>query len=67
MVARGVRYRAPNWAESQRGLEASRRSVNRGQPFGSNEWAARVAKQLDLDSAFRSQGRPRKELSNNGS
>ena len=38
-------------------LEAVRRSVRRGRPFGEDNWARRVAKQFGLESTFRSPGR----------
>jgi putative transposase len=41
--------------------EAVRRSIQRGQPFGSAPWQAEVAARLGLQSAFRPLGRPRKE------
>jgi len=56
-----------NRAESQRELEALRSCVNRGQPFGSENWVERMKKRFDLDSAFRPRGRPYKESQNNGS
>ena len=42
-------------------LEALRRSVNRGTPFGSDIWIAKTAEQMDLQSTLRPRGRPRKE------
>ena len=42
-------------------LEAIRRSVARGRPFGSERWAQRTAKRFSLESTFRPRGRPRKE------
>ena len=42
-------------------LEAIRRSVARGRPFGDDRWARRIAKRFSLESTFRPQGRPRKE------
>ena len=59
--------RRVNRAENHRELEALRRCVNRGQPFGSDDWVQRTAKRFHLDSTFRAQGRPRKESSQNGS
>ena len=44
-------------------LEALRRSVTRGQPFGSPAWIEQTAKQLGLDSTLRSRGRPRRAAS----
>ncbi len=49
-------------------LEALRRCVNRGTPYGSDTWVQRTAKQLGLESTLRQRGRPRKEISaSNGS
>jgi len=42
-------------------LEAIRRSVARGRPFGDDRWARRIAKRFSLESTFRPQGRPRKK------
>jgi len=39
-------------------LEALRRSVVRGRPFGSDRWAQRTARQCGLESTFRPPGRP---------
>ncbi len=41
--------------------EAVRRSLQRGQPFGSESWQAAVAARLGLESTFRPRGRPRKD------
>lgn len=41
-------------------LEALRRSVVRGVPFGDTTWQERTAKELGLESTLRSRGRPRK-------
>jgi putative transposase len=56
-----------NRAESKHELEALRRCVNRGQPFGSDPRVEQMTKRFSLDSAFRPQGRPRIEAENNGS
>jgi len=56
-----------NRAESERELEALRRSANRGQPYGSDAWVERITKRFGLQSAFRPQGRPRKASPTNGS
>lgn len=59
--------RPPNWLErvnkpqSDAELEALRRSVNRGQPFGSEAWRGKISGQFGLESTFRPRGRPRKE------
>jgi hypothetical protein len=42
-------------------LEALRRSVARGRPFGNDRGAQRTAKRFGLEAPFRPQGRPRKE------
>ena len=49
-----------NRAETEAELEALRRSIVRGQPFGTEAWQKRTAKKLDLEYTFRKQGRPRK-------
>jgi putative transposase len=41
--------------------EAVRRSIQRGQPFGSAGWQAAVAARLGLESLFRPRGRPSKK------
>ncbi len=46
-------------------LEALRRSVNRGTPFGTTVWQQRTAKRLGLESSLRDPGRPRKKCSTN--
>jgi putative transposase len=46
--------------------DAVRRSIERGQPFGSPSWQVNIARRLGLESSFRPRGRPRK-LSDNGS
>jgi putative transposase len=49
-----------NRAQTEEELEALRRSVQRGQPYGEQVWAERVALRLGLESTFRARGRPRK-------
>jgi putative transposase len=41
-------------------LEALRRCVRRGQPFGGDRWTLRVATRLGLESTLRPRGRPRR-------
>jgi len=41
-------------------VDALRRAVRRGQPFGSPDWRAETARRLGLESALRPIGRPRK-------
>jgi len=50
-----------NRAQTQAELEALRRSVNRGTPFGSVPWQVRTAKRLGLESTLRPRGRPKKK------
>lgn len=40
-------------------LEAIRRSIVRGQPYGGDAWQTKIAKQLGLEHTFRLRGRPR--------
>lgn len=58
-----------NWStwvqqpQSEAEVEAIRRSVARGRPFGEDSWARRIAKQFGLESTFRSPGRQPKMVS----
>ena len=52
--------RRVNRAETASELEALRKSVVRGCPFGSARWSARVVTRLGLESTIRQRGRPRK-------
>ena len=49
-----------NQAESGEELEALRRCVQRGAPFGRETWQQRTAAKLGLESSLRPRGRPRK-------
>jgi putative transposase len=55
-----------NWVElvnepqTEAELQAIRRSVKRGQPFGSEAWVAAAAERLHLQQTLRPQGRPPK-------
>ena len=49
-----------NRADSKEELEAVRRSVQRGQPYGSEPWCERIVQTLGLESTLRPRGRPRK-------
>jgi putative transposase len=42
-------------------LEALRRSVNRGAPYGSAGWVEQTAERLGLQATLRSRGRPRQQ------
>ena len=48
-----------NQAERERELEALRRSVLRGVPYGGEVWQQQTASALGLESALRQPGRPR--------
>ncbi len=47
-----------NEPQSQSELEALRRSVNRGCPFGDEQWQQQMVRELGLESTVRRQGRP---------
>jgi putative transposase len=49
-----------NEAQTEAELEAIRRSVIRGQPYGTSLWVQRTAKRLGLESTLRKRGRPLK-------
>jgi putative transposase len=46
--------------QTESGLAALKRSVERGAPFGRPEWVKRTAAQLGLESSLNPPGRPRK-------
>ena len=48
-----------NDAETALELEDLRSSVQRGRPFGSPRWQAKIAKRLGLESTLRARGRPK--------
>jgi putative transposase len=50
-----------NQPETEPELEALRRSVARGQPYGSASWQKRSAKTMNLEYTFRRPGRPKKK------
>ena len=52
-----------NQPQTEAELDAIRRSVTRGQPYGQEEWVSKTAEQLGLESTLRSRGRPRKHIS----
>ena len=52
--------RRVNRPETDAELEAIRKSVNRGAPFGDKPWQARSAARYGLRSTLRPRGRPRK-------
>jgi len=49
-----------NQTDDAQELEALRRSMQRGRPFGQPEWQKEIARRLGLESAYRPTGRPRK-------
>src|SRR5207253_1876596 len=50
-----------NAAQTEAELAALRRSVQRGQPFGTALWTKRAAGRMGLESTLRPIGRPRKK------
>ena len=48
-----------NEVQTEGELEALRRCVNRGQPFGPESWVERCVRKLGLESTIRPRGRPR--------
>jgi len=50
-----------NGPETEAELQALRRSILRGQPFGSEKWQERVTKKLGLEHTIRRPGRPKKK------
>jgi putative transposase len=54
------RIESPNAAQTAAELEALRRSVARGAPFGNEAWQEKTAKALQLESSLRPRGRPKK-------
>jgi len=50
-----------NRPQSEEELQALRRCVNRGCPFGDREWATATARRLGLESTLRHRGRPRRQ------
>ena len=60
----------PDWVnkgETNEQLCAVRRSVTKGQPYGSPTWVEQMVAQWNLGPTLRARGRPKKELVNNGS
>lgn len=49
-----------NETERETELEELRCSAQRGRPFGSEDWVARIARRLGLESALRQRGRPKR-------
>ncbi len=50
-----------NQPQSEAELDALRRCVHRGSPYGSADWTAETAKRLRIESTLRGRGRPKKE------
>lgn len=49
-----------NQPQTEAELEAIRRCVQRGQPYGSDRWVKSTARRLGLESSLRTRGRPKK-------
>ncbi|ULA63470.1 MAG: transposase [Nitrospira sp.] len=56
-----------NTDELREQIDALRRSVSKGQPFGSERWVEQMVTQWNLGATMRGRGRLRKGLVNNGS
>ncbi len=52
--------RGVNEAQTTAELEALRNSVNRGTPYGSEDWMIRIARKFGLEFTLRPRGRPKK-------
>jgi REP element-mobilizing transposase RayT len=50
-----------NEPQTKQELDAIRLSVNRGQPFGNDDWQKRTAARLGLEFTLHPRGRPRKD------
>ena len=55
-----------NRPQTTKEVEALRRCVNRGRPFGSAIWQEQTTLRLGLQSTFRNRGRPRKPVDHEG-
>jgi putative transposase len=51
-----------NAAQTEGEIEALRRCVNRGTPYGSETWKTHISATLGLKSTLQPRGRPRKQL-----
>jgi putative transposase len=49
-----------NEPQTEQEVEAIRRSITRGCPYGAEGWVDRVARRLGLEITLRPRGRPRK-------
>lgn len=49
-----------NRPETPAELEALRQRVRRGNPYGTEDWEKKTARELELESSLRPRGRPRK-------
>lgn len=56
-----------NEGETNEQLSAVRRSVIKGQPYGSEPWVEPMVMQWSLSATLRERGRPKNELVDNGS
>ncbi len=55
-----------NEGEATEQVNAIRKSVTKGQPYGSEPWVERMVRQWNLDATLRARGRPKKKLVDNG-
>jgi putative transposase len=67
LLARWPVERPANWTArvnaplTPRELERARVSIERGRPYGSDDWVRRTVKKFGLEHTVRSEGRPRKD------
>lgn len=54
-----------NQPQTEAEVQAIRRSIVRGQPFGGSDWTAKVTRQMGLEHTFRPRGRPAKAATQN--
>ena len=50
-----------NTPQTEAELNALRRCINRGSPFGSESWSERTVRRLGLETTLRPRGRPKKQ------
>lgn len=55
-----------NAAQTEAELEALRRAVSRGRPYGGQAWREKVTRQFGLESTFRPRGRPKRDEAGGG-
>jgi putative transposase len=49
-----------NMPQTEAELQAIRRGIDRGRPFGDEDWSDRAVRRLGLETTLRPRGRPKK-------